>query len=307
MTVREYISTDASAPVLSGTAGAFKAVMKAILVDGYGAKTAAGWAEEFTGTNLSVFRAASGKRFRWRLDDTGTTECRHVGYVSMSDVNTGTEAFPTAVQLSGGLYQRKSGTADATARPWYCIADSTWFFFISFSAQTVFGNTSNADSSVFFGDFDSELSGDAYNCAIIGRTTTGTNLDVFGFVQPSGAAFNGHFFPRDFVNAGTSKSFTKSHAFVKAAGIMGSTTTALGPYPNPISGKINLARLAILEVVTSGHEVRGFLPAPLQALLLSGLTAFDTFSGAGALAGKNYRIFPIYQGSSSGAMAIEIP
>jgi predicted chitinase len=39
----EYMSTDAGAPVLDGNAGSMNTVLRAILVNGYGAKPAAGW------------------------------------------------------------------------------------------------------------------------------------------------------------------------------------------------------------------------------------------------------------------------
>ena len=45
-----YRSTDASPPVLNGTAGSLRALLLACLVDGYGAKAAAGWAETFNQT-----------------------------------------------------------------------------------------------------------------------------------------------------------------------------------------------------------------------------------------------------------------
>jgi hypothetical protein len=43
MTVRIYRSTDGSAPVLTGQAGKLTDLLDAILVNGYGSKTAAGW------------------------------------------------------------------------------------------------------------------------------------------------------------------------------------------------------------------------------------------------------------------------
>lgn len=114
MTVTIYRSSDASAPGLTGQAGSLIGVLDACLVNGYGAKAAAGWAKEFSGTNLAVYRAPSGNRLRIRVNDTGTTVARVVGYETMTDVDTGVNPFPTAAQVSGGLYVRKSETADST-------------------------------------------------------------------------------------------------------------------------------------------------------------------------------------------------
>src|SRR5690606_18510430 len=126
------------------------------LVTGYGAAAGAGWAREFTGTNKAVFRAATGNRLRLRVDDTGTTEARAVGYESMTDVDTGTLAFPTNGQVAGGLYIRKSNTADNTARPWVLIATGTAFYFLPDSGGTdwlVAPTAANISGQFFFGEF----------------------------------------------------------------------------------------------------------------------------------------------------------
>src|SRR5277367_4813757 len=99
MTITVYKSSDASAPVLSGQAGAMAGVLDACLVNGYGSKAAAGWGTAFTGTNLRAYQPASGNRLYLALDDTGTTSCRLTGYEAMSAVSTGTGPFPTSLQV----------------------------------------------------------------------------------------------------------------------------------------------------------------------------------------------------------------
>jgi hypothetical protein len=56
MTVRVYRSTDASAPVLTGQVGSLTALLDAILVNGYGALTAAGWTIAQTTTNKRGYK-----------------------------------------------------------------------------------------------------------------------------------------------------------------------------------------------------------------------------------------------------------
>src|SRR5574337_1914064 len=100
MTVNVYRSSDASAPVLTGQAGSLITVLDACLISGYGSKSPAGWAKPYSGTNLAAYRAATGNRFYFRVDDSGTVEARISGYETMSDVNTGTGQFPTTAQIS---------------------------------------------------------------------------------------------------------------------------------------------------------------------------------------------------------------
>src|SRR5690606_21289348 len=103
---------DASAPTLSGTAGSLLELLRACLVgtDGvaYGSgeneKLAAGWTEEFTGTNVAVFRnslAAGGTGDYFRIDDNGIAvggarEAMLTAYNTMSDIDTGTGLMPPA-------------------------------------------------------------------------------------------------------------------------------------------------------------------------------------------------------------------
>ena len=57
MTTRLYRSSDASAPAMEYVAGSLNAVLKACLVDGYGALPAAGWSYEVAdaATNRAAF------------------------------------------------------------------------------------------------------------------------------------------------------------------------------------------------------------------------------------------------------------
>jgi hypothetical protein len=56
MTVRVYRSTDASAPVLTGQVGSLTALLDAVLVNGYGALSAAGWTIAQTTTNKRGYK-----------------------------------------------------------------------------------------------------------------------------------------------------------------------------------------------------------------------------------------------------------
>jgi hypothetical protein len=166
-----YRSYDASAPVLTGEVSKLVDLLDACLVNGYGAKAAAGWAITYTDTGKRVYRPGAGNQLYFRIDDNGPgagtyKEARLRGYETMSDVDTGTGLFPTAVQAANGVFIRKSAAASATARDWIVIADS----------RTCYGFIQTADSpGVFycfgFGDFYSLISGDGFNSFVCARTT----------------------------------------------------------------------------------------------------------------------------------------
>lgn len=144
MTPIYYSSTDASAPVLSGTLGSLIALLRAILVTGYGSKAAAGWTEPFAAaSDVAVFRVSTSRAEGQylRVDDSGggaggAREAFVRGYATMTDLATGTELTPTTAQLASGLVWPKSLTADSTAQVWRALATDRWvYLLINFSGH----------------------------------------------------------------------------------------------------------------------------------------------------------------------------
>lgn len=126
----------------------------------------AGWAKVFSATNLAAYRSldVESTRMFLRVDDTGTTNARVVGYENMTDVNTGVGAFPTGAQVAGGGWWPKANSANATARAWTLVADSKGFWL---HLHTLSGTDSGVAGSVWgFGDFASLKSGDPYACQL---------------------------------------------------------------------------------------------------------------------------------------------
>lgn len=119
-----------------------------------------GWQALYSGTGKLALNStdvsASGNVFR--IDDTGTGYARIVGYESMTDVDTGTNPFPTAAQISGGGYLLKSSAA--TVRDWWLVADQKCCWIATSYDGTgwhIYG----------FGDFKSLYSGDLYNSFVM--------------------------------------------------------------------------------------------------------------------------------------------
>lgn len=311
MTVRVYRSTDASAPVLSGTAGSLTALLYACLVTGYGALAGAGWAREFTATNKAVFRAAAGNRMRLRVDDTSTTEARAIGYEVMTDADTGTGPFPTNGQVSGGMYIRKSNTADGTARPWMVLADEKRFYFINNSAGsdfTVAFAGAEMGGHFFFGEINSYKAGDLYNTLIMGSEATGTNSNRFAVVIVPASNWSGttaHYMARPFYQSAGSMQVSKMQPMQFSVGsVIGNVG---GPYPDPVSGALLLSPIYIVENGPANVILtRGVLPgmwAPVHALPAAHA---DVVSGSGETAGKSFQLINISSSGTVGRAAFEI-
>jgi hypothetical protein len=235
MTVRIYRSTDASAPVLTGQTGSLVALLDAVLVNGYGSLTAAGWTIGFTTTskraylqNLTGANNASGMYLY--VDDTGPgagtfKEARACGFETMAAITpVGTGQFPTSGQSAvgvGTLVIRKSATADSTARAWTIVANGqTVYLFIETGDQTAATNNGIAAFPFVFGDFASYKTSDAYAVMIIGRTaenSSSANVDWLSAISAGASAeftavatCSGHYVARSWTGIGGSVQVGKS-------------------------------------------------------------------------------------------------
>jgi hypothetical protein len=304
MTVRVYRSTDASAPVLTGQVGSLTALLDAILVNGYGALSAAGWTIVQTTTNKRGYKqnvtgANNPSGMCLYVDDTGpgagaAREARVCGFETMSAITpTGTGQFPTAAQSTigiGALVIRKSTTADATARPWTCIANGQTFYLFIESGDTLANPI--ATTTFVFGDIKAYKPSDQYAVIIIGRqiensgNAVGDPLHCIQLAQqPNMAVMNttmfGHFMARSWTGIGGSirvgKPFDHSR-FITGNNLYGqyanetqvqvNTVNGIGlclgrnayvqqwPAPNGADGSLALAPVYICH----NWALRGYLP-----------------------------------------------
>jgi len=304
-----YRSGDASAPVLTGQTGTLITVLDAILVNGYGAKAAAGWSKAFSGTSKAAYRMGAANRFYLRAQDDGPgagtfKEARMTGYESMSDVDTGLSPFPSAVQGVGSIAMtvlRKSTTADGTARTWVAVADDrTLYFFV------LTGDTANTYHAFGFGDFYSLLASDGFRTFICGRTTenNGTaSTDKLDTISSS-------------INSSTSFFVARSHTGVGGSILCGrhgdgpkggSGTALIGvvPYTNPTDGMLYIAPVWIHDPTTSpANTIRGKMRGFWHFLHpLASVSDFDTVSGTATLGGKTFLF--IKTSGNSGLYTIE--
>ena len=164
-----YKSTDASAPVLTGQAGSLISVLDACLVDGYGAKTAAGWAKAFTGTNQAAYRAPAGNRLYLSVydDASGTGGAKEASVRCFEVMTSISGGAKSANDINTPSVWRKSDSADATARKWIVVADTkTVYVFIETGANGV-----GIFQPFMFGEIYSFVPGDAFNTMLVAKDT----------------------------------------------------------------------------------------------------------------------------------------
>jgi hypothetical protein len=287
-----YSSADAGAPTLNGTVGALITVLDAILINGYGAKPAAGWTKPFSGTNAAAYRInGSFTNYYFRVDDNapgaaGAREARVTMYETMSDVNTGTNA-------STNRYVRKSGTLDATARTWKAVADEvTLIFFCSFDNSADYNGT-------YIGQFYSYMPNDQHGVTIIARTSENQSAYTPNIEQVLRLATT--------AEAGTTvaksvNGITPNVNGFKTCGLYRNDDSqrSRGPYtlPNAADGSLVLTPLYISNVEGADKTLRGRVRGlwiPLHSNLDSVFAINDTWSGTGDLAGKSF----VYAGSAA--------
>lgn len=300
MTIRRHSvnGTSAGAPDLTGQAGSFIAVMDYCLVTG------CGWTKEFSGTNLATYRAPTGNRFRFAVDDTGAQSAVIRGLEVATGAGVldaaGTQLFPTTGQAAAGLYHYKSSVASATARPWAFFSNDSAFYFLS-SATGAMGNF----HGMFFGDTPSFKSGDTSNTSIIGATAANqSGQGIIGVVATANAASTGgHYLARSHTQVTGAVACSKTYDSHRGygSGQMGGTSGGVN-YPSPITGGMELSACYANEISIG---IRARFPGlwnpmhPTAQLPSSG----DTFSGSGLLAGKTFEVFKL--SGDSGCLVIE--
>lgn len=302
MTVRVYSSADAGAPTLTGQAGSLTNLLDKVLVDGYGTTVPAGWAVAFTATDKRAYRAAAGVRAYLRVDDDAASGAQYAdvrGYATMSDVDTGTEPFPTSAQSSTWV-ATKSSAASSASRPWVAFADDRFIWLFA----AVNGSTWTK-LVLAFGDIVSLKPSDNFGAVIAAdrtrATSPGASHNRFGALdgadtqfyllraadEVSGAALATSV-PINLVNAVASGSVRR--ALGNYVDITGSTGAE--NYPSPVTGQASIAPILLMErPATASAGFRGYLPGMYQPLhTVSGLNSGDIIDGGVALAGRQLQM-----------------
>lgn len=287
-----YHSALSGAPTLTGQVGSLVNVLDAVLVTGWGGvggMLGAGWSKPFTGANKACFRAPSGARQYLRVQDDapgagGAREARLRGYEGMTDVDTGTNAFPTVAQMASGPIARKSTTADATARAWICFADARTFYFFSST-----GDNAGAYQGFMFGEYWSRLSAPAYNTIIIGRPAENTGAmaqERLNLLTTTNSFSEGHYIARNNLEAVGSWFAGKVGATNWSAGQQNLYGTI--PYPNPVDSKVYVSPVRVCDFDGKDYGImRGFWHFPH---VFGGVNDREIIDGVGDTAGRQFMI-----------------
>jgi len=305
-----YRSSDASAPVLTGTAGDLVNLLDKCLVLGYGAKANAGWSRKtaFAGntTTRAAFQQGGGNQLYLDVDDRGATgvltgatgkEAAVRGYEAMTDVSTGTNPFPTTAQIAAATGNwRKSATADAVPRGWFLVADDR-----TFMLAVLDGDTLGTYKVYYFGDIYSLKTGDSYRTGILtrssvnGASSNGT-IGTAVATAISSSSTLGWYLARIAAATGTSAN--------PSLIVIGSSWETAVTFAGSLDGNIYLQRVLTSDAA-SGTILRGWLRGVYEILQPIGLADGDTFDGAGDFAGRSFIVVKGFGGSTLQAMAIE--
>jgi hypothetical protein len=283
-----YRSSDASAPVLTGTAGDLVNLLDKCLADGYGSRAAAGWTKAYTATNQRSYRQGAGNQFYLDVDDRGASgvltgltakEAAVRGYETMSAVSTGTGPFPTAAQVAVATANwRKSAAADTLPRAWILFADDR-----TFSLFVLDGDFGGSYKPYVFGDFYSLKSGDGYRTAIYVRTSVNGNSmnGTIGAASSTSMSSQAAGLYTARIAAGTGASAAGAEVRVGSGALKLGASWALGH-----DGNVYISRFLLSDLVSP--YLRGWQRGLYAVLNPIGLNDGDTFSGTGDFAGRTF-------------------
>ena len=157
--------TDGGAPTLSRVASSVIDVLDYCLPQ-------KGWTKVFSGTDKAVYRAGSGERKFYRVQNDGSfyysstsyqyCHARITAYDSMTDVDTGTGQW-------GQRHFNVSNSGTPVPRPWMCIFNETTFLFVCLPTKTTGVTMASANSNILgFGDTKAALPGNTDRSFIAG-------------------------------------------------------------------------------------------------------------------------------------------
>lgn len=251
-----------------------------------------GWGKAFTGTNLAAYQSSdpTSTKCLLRVDDTNATFARVVGYEQMTDVNTGSGAFPTAAQMSGGGYWAKSSSANSNAVSWSLVADSKTLYLTVLSSSSS-GSTFQVGATRAFGDLVAyRPGGDAYACFLNYSVNSTVASQTDGAIGNQTSGQLQCALPREYTGLGSA---VLNGVYPIGGSTAGSLTyssggtSIMGTFPSNVDG--GLWTLPMYLLSSASASPRG-APPGVQYCPQSGTFASfkqgDTVPGSGALAGR---------------------
>ena len=296
MAVQIFRSTDPGAPSYTNVAGTFIAILDYCLLG-------LGWTKNFLGTNQASYTQPTGSNgLILQVDDSSASYAGLSGWTTLTSFNTGTGEFisssSTAVAVDHAL--------TSTPVPWRLITNGNIFHFVQEwnTASHYYGLTT-------FGDFVSYIPNDKWNTTLCGNYANGQVYASYmgqGLANAWNVASSTAAVARayDQIRVNPGAAIITDYAKLGASG--SSANSNCPPYPDPISGALNMSPVWIGEptaVVVRGG-LRGLMPGIWTLFAQNApFNDGDTFTaGAGSIAGRTFEIVGI-NATIYGQFAIE--
>lgn len=238
-----------------------------------------GWAREFNGTNISVYRAPEGERAWLRVDDTLAQYSTINAYEDMTNIDTGTG-------MIGPVYWKKSNQANTTIRNWILIGTKRSFYFCA-AWHSAFVN---AHGQNFFGDYISLKANDTGHVALMGdhSTTIGSypsHHSNYHLIRNDNTT--GQFLLKNLINS-NSINFWKNSltTYYSYSGLR---------YPSLANNGLHLHPIQIVEATT--NYFRGYFPGLYASLENTGANFVTNYR---LLAGNDFYISVLLNVAGSG-------
>lgn len=261
----------------------------------------AGWVEPYTATtNITCFRQGGGNQFYLNIDETAAQCSRTTGFESMTAVGiaNGTGSFPTSSQQTGGLYWNRSSVTDTSTRNWVVIATDRVLYF--WTNPNITNASTGLDATLqCMSDIKSYKTGDIYATRIVGGVTSSVGTNCTALQTNVNIPNNGQYLARSYTQIGSSTASGQQHIDSNSLNntYMGNSSMT---YPVAVDNGLWMSGIRVNE--GNVNAPRGELPGIWAPMHLKPLNHFDTFTGSGTLAGKQ---FLVINGYSSGQIMVE--
>ena len=238
-------------------------------------RTPLGWIEQFSKTNVSMFKsgdlAAYGQSLR--VDDTGTNSAigaRVFGVENPTSIDAWSDKFPLETQIAGGLYWGKGANTTA-AKAWCIVGDERFFYLLveNTCRSTVYSPIEYSFLPQGFGDIVSFKNGEGFGSAIFGNTASVSGNSASGYLMvnqligttPSTSA--GAYICRQQTGILKSVQIGISHPYGREPG-----STSFPRYPSPVDNGLTFSDPAFVNETLSyaNNPIRGVLPGMASVL-----------------------------------------
>lgn len=269
-------------------------------------RSPAGWAKPYAATNKGVYQSQNlaATRLYLRADDTAPNLAAVRGYESLTDIDTGTNLFPTIAQLAAtSFHWARSSTSDGTARPWSLFADDCALYFLP---EYHAGYPSNPQF-YGFGDLVKLAPSDAYHAFIFGCAAAAVQIPTNGVSSSNlgGTSGSGTFIARAASQAVGALANGRVGSMISL--YFGQSAPNISTSPD---GNVHL-HAPILALDGSGvasAPIRGAYPGIIQPLQAAPVAHRTVIDGEGAFAGRAIMFNNVVAATtaSPGRIAIDI-